>query len=257
MHLFEFEDQRWLPIQIRDGITDFLQFAVDRSDLYKAFSARLSAAIRRYRPTRVVDLCSGGGGPWASLRKSVPDVAAARVKVHLTDYYPNQAAFRRLAHAHPRVFEYSAQPISALDVTRSLVGFRTLFSSFHHFAPHEAKGILADAVHKRQGIAIAESTQRHPLLIAYMLFTPLLVLLSSPFQRPFRWSRLFWTYAVPAVPLAVMFDGIVSCLRTYNPQELMALVRSIQGHEAYEWQVGVDRIGRLPVGVTYLIGVPR
>jgi hypothetical protein len=256
-HLFEFEDLHGLPHAVRNGITDFLRFAVVRSNLYRAFSGRLAAAIQRQPTRRVVDVCSGGGGPWASLRQSVPHVADGRVKVHLSDFYPNLAAFRELAAAHPTVFEFSAHPVSALDVPHALVGFRTLFSSFHHFAPVAAAGILADAVRKGQGIAIAESTQRHPLLLAYMLLTPLLVWLSSPFQPPFRWSRLFWTYVIPAVPLAVMFDGIVSCLRTYTPAEMMALVHTVPGHESYDWQAGIDRIGRLPVGVTYLIGVPR
>jgi hypothetical protein len=112
-------------------------------------------------------------------------------------------------------------------------------------------------VSKRQGIAIAESTQRHPLLLAYMLFTPLLVVLTSPFQKPFRWSRIFWTYVVPVVPLAVAFDGFVSCLRTYTPEELMEMVSDVTGNEDYEWQAGVERIGALPIGVTYLIGTPR
>jgi hypothetical protein len=179
------------------------------------------------------------------------------VRVRLTDYYPNVAAFEALASAYDRVFDFSAEPVSALDVPAELNGFRTLFSSFHHFAPVQAAGILSDAVRKRQGIAIAESTQRHPLLLAYMLLTPWIVLLTSPFQAPFRWSRLFWTYVLPAIPLAVMFDGIVSCLRTYTPGELMGLVRSVPGHEGYEWQVGIERLKGLPVGVTYLIGLPR
>jgi len=34
-------------------------------------------------------------------------------------------------------------------------------------------------------------------------------------------------------------------------------VHSIPGHEVYEWQAGIEKIGILPVGVTYLIGYPR
>jgi hypothetical protein len=45
-------------------------------------------------------------------------------------------------------------------------------------------------------------------------------------------SRLFWAYVVPAIPLATLFDGIVSCLRTYTPAELMALTEGIDG---YQW----------------------
>lgn len=257
LQLFELEDLRWLPSAIRNGITDFLHFAVVRSGLYEGFAGRLAHSIGKLRSPRVVDLCSGAGGPWASLYRTIGEVTEGGIQVRLTDCYPNLTAFEALANAHERVFEFSTEPVSALDVPEHLAGFRTLFSSFHHFAPAQAAGILSDAVHKRQGIAIAESTQRHPLLVAYMLLTPCIVLLTSPFQAPFRWSRMFWTYVVPAIPLAVMFDGIVSCLRTYTPKELMSLVSTVPGHESYDWQIGIDRLKGLPVGVTYLIGLPR
>lgn len=255
-HLFELEDQDWLPAAIRNAITDFLQFAVTVSSLYRPFAARLARALAVTGANRVVDLCSGAGGPWPQLRRDVESVRQGAVQVVLTDWFPNLRAFERLCNENPSVFDYSSAPVSAMGVDQRLVGFRTLFSSFHHFRPDDAARIVGDAVAKGQGIAIAESTQRHPLLIAYMLITPLLVLLTSPFQRPFRWSRLFWTYVVPVVPLAVMFDGIVSCLRTYTPEELLDLAAGVPGAASYRWEAGVDRLGALPVGVTYLIGYP-
>ncbi len=257
IHFFEIEDQHWLAPSIRNGMTDFIQFAVERGNLYKGFSRRLSDALRRQDEHQIVDLCSGAGGPMLSFLHHIPEFASGKVKVHLTDYYPNLPAFTELATTAPNCFTYSKDSVSALAVPSALTGFRTLFSSFHHFKRADATRILQDAVASNHGIAIAESTQRHFLLITYMLFTPLLVLLTSPFQKPFRWSRLFWTYLIPVVPLAVAFDGVVSCLRTYTPQELMEMVATVADHEHYEWQAGVDRIGFLPIGVTYLIGTPR
>ncbi|MBT9492924.1 MAG: class I SAM-dependent methyltransferase [Paucibacter sp.] len=257
MHLFEIEDQPWLPSSIRNGITDFLQFAVEQGNLYKNFSVRLAKVLRAQQVEQIVDLCAGGGGPGLSMLKNIPEINAGKVKIHLTDYYPNLPAFAELASTNPHCFTYTAEPVSALDVPSHLKGFRTLFSSFHHFDQTDAQTIIADAINSRQGIAIAESTQRHPLLIAYMFVTPILVLITSPFQKPFRWSRLFWTYAIPIVPIAVAFDGIVSCLRTYTPAELMGLVANIPNSSQYDWDAGVERIGFLPIGVTYLIGTPK
>jgi len=147
--------------------------------------------------------------------------------------------------------------VSAVNVPSSLIGFRTLFSSFHHFSPDQARSILADAVSKRQGIAIAESTQRHVLTLSYMLVTPVLVWMATPFYRNFSWRRVFWTYCLPIIPLVVLFDGLVSCMRTYTPDELQGLVAGIPENDAFDWDIGLIRIGILPVGVTYLIGVPK
>lgn len=88
-----------------------------------------------------------------------------------------------------------------------------------------------------------------------MLLTPLVVLLVTPFLRPFRWSRLALTYLLPLIPLVVVFDGIVSCLRTYTVAELEELARSFEG-SGYDWQAGEEPIPGSPVRATYLIGLP-
>jgi len=81
--------------------------------------------------------------------------------------------------------------------------------------------VLADAVRKRQGIGVFEATQRRPWRCFSRSRQPLAVLVVTPVSfRPFRWSRLFWTYLIPLVPLVTLFDGLVSCLRTYSVQEL-------------------------------------
>jgi hypothetical protein len=80
------------------------------------------------------------------------------------------------------------------------------------------------------------------------------VLLTAPFIRPFRWSRLFWTYLVPALPLVLAFDVVVSCLRVYSVPELRELTAGLDG---YRWDAGTVRGKPVPIRVTYLIGVPR
>lgn len=254
LHLLEIEDQSWCPVAVRDGITDFLQFAVDKADLYRAIVPRLEQALETDASTRVVDLCSGGGGPWRRLVHQLEPVRQGRVSVSLTDLYINVSALSQMEKDSAGKIDFYVEPVSAMGVPVELHGFRTLFSSFHHFKPAQAKSILQDALDKGQGIAIFESTQRHPLLLLYMLLTPVLVAISLPFMRPFKWSRLLWTYLVPLVPLGVMFDGVVSCLRTYSPKELEGLVVELSGSDRYQWTAGVEKLGSLPVGVTYLIG---
>jgi hypothetical protein len=74
--------------------------------------------------------------------------------------------------------------------------------------------------------------------------------------RPFRWSRLFWTYLVPVVPLMVLFDGVVSCLRVYTPDEMLAMARDVAS-DSYEWDAGHEKPAGAPLPVPFLIGVPR
>ena len=135
-----------------------------------------------------------------------------------------------------------------------LEGFRTIFTAFHHFPPAEARAILADAVQRGQGIGVFEIARRAPLEIAVVAFTWLGTLVSVPFMRPWRWSRLVWTYLPPVLPIVGTFDGVVSCLRTYSKAELKELVR---GLDTYTWEIGDFRGRWSPLRGTYLIGVTR
>jgi hypothetical protein len=77
----------------------------------------------------------------------------------------------------------------------------------------------------------------------------------TPFIKPFRWSRLLLTYALPVVPLCTLWDGIVSCLRVYDPEELARLVAELPASD-YRWEYGRLDVPQMPTRLTYLIGAP-
>ena len=93
------------------------------------------------------------------------------------------------------------------------------------------------------------------LALLLTLLVPLMVLVMTPFVRPFRWSRLAMTYLIPVLPLVMLFDGLVSCLRTYSVQELCELTARLEAHH-YRWDIGAVKGKASPIPVTYLIGVP-
>ncbi|HEX4935800.1 MAG TPA: hypothetical protein VFV33_21620, partial [Gemmatimonadaceae bacterium] len=147
-------------------------------------------------------------------------------------------------------------PVDATRVPESLGGFRTMFSAFHHFAPHTARRILGDAVARREPLAVFEATTRSVACLSFVLLAPLITLLVMPIVRPRRWTNFLFTYLIPIVPLMVLWDGVVSCLRTYDVPELHALARAADPEGTYDWQAG-EVYRRGPIPVTYLIGVPR
>lgn len=254
IHFIEIEDEPWCPVSIRDAATDYLQFVIEKANPYQAALAKLQNALESTNQTNIVDLCSGGGGAWGNLVPALK-MENSKIKVHLTDKYPNLEAFEKLQKSFPHNLDFSTNEIDATQVPKELTGFRTLFSSFHHFRPEDARNILKDAVSNNEGIAIFEATQRKFFPILAMLLVPLIVLLVTPFIRPFRFSRIFWTYFVPLVPLLVVFDGVVSCLRTYTTTELQALTEGLS--ENYQWETGEIPVKGSIVPITYLIGYPK
>jgi hypothetical protein len=251
LHGIEIHEQAWCPASLRDTATDYLQFVANLAGAYNAVAPQLRAALDAAEQKTVVDLCSGGGGPWLSL---LPALGPDGPRVVLTDFHPNREAFERAVEQSDGRIGYEPAPVDVTNVPSRLEGFRTLFAALHHFRPGDARAILADAADKGQGIAIFEGTERRVLQLLSMVFVvPILVLLSMPFVRPFRISRIIWTYLVPLAPLVIVFDGVVSCLRTYTEDEMRELTRGVGG-ESYRWTIGIERKG--PAGVSYAIGAP-
>lgn len=212
----------------------------------------LANALQRAGTRTVVDLCSGAAGPWLWLLPSLAE-QGLDISVCLTDRYPNVEAWHRNGNPAIRCHQ---EPVDATQVPPGLRGFRTMFTAFHHFRPDQARAIVADAVRQGEGIAVVEVTQRGLLSMLLMLPAPLVVWAFTPFIRPFRWSRLVCTYLIPLVPLVTLFDGLVSCLRSYTVEDLRGIAASLAA-SGYHWEIGSVRGKGNPVPVTYLIGVPR
>ena len=216
---------------------------------------RLQAALARTGDQRVLDLCSGAGGPWVPLLSSWEKSGGGPIEVRLSDFRTSPEAWARAEHDTRGVIKPIPQPVDARAVPKEIPGFRTLFAAFHHFRPKEAREILADAVRQKRGIAVLEVTQRTPLSIFLACFSWLFVMLLTPGIRPFKISRLLFTYLIPVIPALVTFDGVVSCLRSYTLDELGELAG--QAGPGYDWDIGEVNYPGFPIPVSYLIGTPR
>jgi hypothetical protein len=254
IHLFEVVDLPWCPAVVRDAATDWIAFMLNGHKGFNTLAPKLLWALSKVKQTNIVDLCSGGGGPWLTLEREL--AKEADVSVLLTDLFPNRGCMEVLAGS-PGKFRLHGSPVDATRVPAELQGVRTIMSGFHHFRPEQARAILQDAVSRRQAIVIFEGSDSRAKGIAMIMLMPLLMWLFMPLVRPFRWSRLALTYAMPVLPMVGLWDGSVSMLRTYSPAELRALIDGVDGHERYEWKVGTEPVKGSPLGLTYLVGVPN
>lgn len=221
-HWIEISDEPWCPQAIKDAVTDFCRFFVEKSRAYEVAAPLLAKALRTTGDGRVLDLGSGAAGPWIRLQPLLREMGVD-VVVCLSDHSPNLEAFERARCLTQEAITCHAEPVDATRVPGELRGFRTMFTAFHHLRPDQARAVLADAVAHGEGIAVFECAQRNVLMLLGTVPTPLRVLVVTPFIRPFRWSRLFWTYVLPVVPQVLLLDSVVSVLRVYSVQELYCM----------------------------------
>jgi hypothetical protein len=254
--LFEIHEQPWFPQFLREQFVDSLQMILEVTNTYQPIALLLRKRLQENGSERVVDLCSGAGGPWPSLVRDFETHGAVAPEILLTDKYPSTTKLQSVESPAANRIHFLSDSIDATRIPKYLRGFRTLFNSFHHLNPVEARDLLQDSVNRRQAIGVFEAPALHTLTVLSLFLIPIASWLFVPFRRPFRWSRLLWTYLIPVIPFVLLFDGLVSCLRAYSVGELHEMTSGIESI-GYRWEIGEKAGGWLPVRITYLIGCPQ
>jgi hypothetical protein len=256
IHLFEWEDQPWLAQSLRDFVTYHLRFTLSSASfapMHLAVANIVLPLLARSGTSHIVDTCSGGGGLWSGLLPILRERSGRDVTVRMTDLYPNAMALGQIERESGGAITFSAESVSAFDVPAELGVFQTMFTAFHHFRPDDARAVLADACAKRRTILVVEPySQKDAVGVA--LGSLISGILLTPFIPGMGWKRFLWTYPIPLSAAVLAWDGVVSCLRAYSVDEMMALAKSAAPH-GYRWRAGKDAVsGR--GSITYLVGEP-
>jgi hypothetical protein len=255
IHLFEFEDLSWFPNVIRVGGTDYLRYLLIATDVYKPAIPLLSAALAQTNETAIIDLCSGGGGYMEQLFKNLPGGLLPKVTITLTDKFPNLEAYRVLKERTAGQIDFANYAVDAENVPEDLKGFRVMFSAIHHFRPKEVKNILQNAIDNNAPIGLFDGYEKSILaLLSVIVVHPIALFLSTPFFKPFSFSRLFFTYVLPFIPMYTVWDGCVSILRMYRSQDLLRMANELNANH-YSWKAGMVK-SKYGLRSTYLIGFP-
>ena len=253
--LFEFEDKVWLPEVIREGMTDYLRFILNGGNFYEPAAVKIVDLLESTKSVQVIDLCAGGGGTMEQMQKIIELKYAPAVQFILTDIFPNVNAYQFIKDKTKGKISFVESPINAAKVPMALTGVRTIFSAFHHFDTVVAKKVIEDAVEKNVAIGIFDGGDKNILFIIIMtILHPIAFILFTPFFRPFKWSRLFFTYHIPIIPFCTMWDGIVSIMRLYTPQQLLKIACSVN-EENYCWKAGKLK-NKFGMNITFLLGHP-
>lgn len=261
-HLVELEDQTWFPAVIRDGGTDFLGFMLNTFKLYQPAVPLIKEVLEKTGYTQVLDLCSGNGGPLESLHKLVDETKVefpkgVPIRFTLSDKFPNVEAYKNIKKRTQSRITYINNSVDILKDSSELRGLRTMFSAVHHFQPKQVSAIISKITESGMPLAFFDGGSKNWLMVLLILVVhPIMFLLFTPFIRPFKWSRIFYTYLIPIIPLYTMWDGVVSVLRLHTSEQLHDLAFAADKERKYDWKHGKTR-SPFGISICYLIGTPK
>ncbi|KAI5922455.1 hypothetical protein F4810DRAFT_711569 [Camillea tinctor] len=185
------------------------------------------------------------------------------VKFILTDLFPHIPSWQEASKKSDHL-TYVPEPVDASKVPASLIQqqaaegkkvFRLFNLAFHHFDDDLARAILKDTLETSDGFGIFELQDRTPSSFLSCTLFGVFVLLLAPFFYWWSPARLFFVYLVPVIPFVLVFDGIVSCLRTRTPDEVRHLLQTCGAPSSGEWTLHHGREMFLwPIGnLTWII----
>ena len=91
VHLFEWNDRSWFPDVLRRGETDYLATVLALGKPFHPLAPKIAALLDSANTDTVIDLASGGAGPWRQLAGEVAAQRGGRAPhVVLTDLFPRR-----------------------------------------------------------------------------------------------------------------------------------------------------------------------
>ncbi|MBA3971846.1 MAG: hypothetical protein H0X46_06815 [Bacteroidetes bacterium] len=208
----ELEDHAGFPSFLRNYQTEFIGFVVSTFNMYDAFILYLKTAVR---PNLVMnDLCSGSGEPAITIFKK----SNYFTQLILSDVYPNPIRIN-----DKRVFyEMKSKDVLTMEFEREAC--YTMFNSFHHFTNEQKRTITNKIQSVGAEAFIVEILE--PTVFCFLkvlLATTLGCILLTPFVKPFSFKRLFFTYIFPVNIFTIMFDGLLSTVKSSTAEQYKKL----------------------------------
>ncbi|KAI1814898.1 hypothetical protein GGS20DRAFT_546337 [Poronia punctata] len=166
------------------------------------------------------------------------------VKFILTDLHPHVESWEKAAKNSANL-TYVSDPVDAaaapkdlLTSTRNGKGVFRLFNlAFHHFDDKLARAILRDTVETSDGFAIFELQSRNISSFFSCMAFGMFIFLIAPLLYWWSPQILFFVYVVPIVPFVLVFDGLISSLRTRTADEVEVLLRTCGAKDTGDWVV--------------------
>lgn len=189
----------------------------------------------------------------------------------MTDIHPHLQAWSQVSnqsdnlHYVPTSVDAANAPPDLLKLAGIQRGsnketFRLFSLAFHHFPDPLAIAILQNTLVTSSGFGILELQGRDVGNMFTVLMLGPLLWLGSWYWFWGQWAQLFWTYVIPVVPFVVVFDGVVSCLRTRRDGEVMALIREAVNSgkcslDGWRFETGTAMHTWPTGGMQYFVGI--
>lgn len=223
VHIPQISNQTWFPSFLRQHIHEFMTWFVGKVGAAKPFMPIIEEGLQY--ADQIIEIKQTVGAGFETIIPYL-DPAISRKTIGLDNFSTHEK------------------------------GLYVSVNGFHQLKEAEAHNLLEEIAKSRNPVALVEGNNDSLWQVFGMtIIVPLTVLLTAPFVKPFRFSRLIFTYLIPILPLVTFIDGAIALTRLYAPADLDELTGNIK-ESNYTWRSGKLDNGR-GGKIIYLLGYPE
>ena len=203
----------WFPKFLKTLIAEFLSWFVVKVNATKPFVPVIEVVLDKTNHKKIINIEFGIGAGIETIKPFLKDDVTVD-SIHISNFITSEK------------------------------GVYLFVNSFHQLNSKKAKKILQNIVDSGNPVVVVEGNNDSLWQIVGMtVFVPLTVLLTAFFVKPFRISRIIFTYLIPILPIIIVIDGCIALLKLYNPTDLLELTSSLERNN-YDWKAGKNDNGR-------------
>jgi hypothetical protein len=208
----ELEDSPYFPPLLRNFQTEFIGFVVSRFNAYSAFVKYIN--LYSLPEQAMIDLCSGSGEPAISIFQE----SNIFTNLVLSDKFPLKP------FVNSNKIYYVPDSVDVLEIEFKSDVCYTMFNAFHHFKDEDKVKIVQQIIASGSRSYFVEILEPKFICFLKVLFiTTIGNLLFTPFIQPFSFKRLLFTYILPINIITILYDGLVSVLKSRNVKQYRKL----------------------------------
>lgn len=239
---YQLSHATWMPNVVKVLMTEFLDFIVKMVNANRPFLPLLKTA--KGTASEIYLLAPQVGGSSALLVPDLQKIDEIKKITLLTDDL-TAARYQHLL-ALEGVLKPPYEQATLAQIPRQErsqgegINRRAVFSinQSHLLTDEEFIQLLKTLEQKFDQIMIGEGNNKSiRQIIGMTILAPLVAVFAAFFIKPFRWSRLFFTFVIPILPVMITWDGLVALIRIRNPKRLKEIVEA-SGLQDWHWESG-------------------
>ncbi len=230
LQLFEFGDLSFPPKVYHEFLRSFMGLLYRKLKIHHLWIEPLNNFIKNDN-NMLHDPCAGSGEVNLYIKNEM-NKAKLEFKFILSDIMTDTVPLfaKTINNLKDENIYYIEQSVNLLDFQNNENYSKVFINSFHHFTPSQVSKILEEHFKIKKDIIVLEYCQRSLMSFLSMIAGPLLSLILFPFiiKRKHFFSAFVFVYLLPIIPLMLLWDGIISSLRTYTKKDLQKLMKQLQ-----------------------------